>query len=121
MLTQVIRQLSVDDKSSKSNNITEDISKEIESDYTSHFLEEEESNTIHQVSFLGEPSLQEKSPLNNETTTDRNSDSGKKLAKTKSNRSKSNASSVLNQDSSSSNVSSISNRLATSTMPTSKR
>ena len=40
----MIRQLSVDDKSSRSSNITEDIAKEVESDYTSQFMEE--SNTI---------------------------------------------------------------------------
>ena len=42
---QVIRQLSVDDKSSRSSNITEDIAKEVESDYASQFIEED-SHTI---------------------------------------------------------------------------
>merc|ERR1712001_238556 len=49
-ISEVIRQLSVDDKSSRSSNITEDIAKEIDSDYTSQFLEEEDDTTIHEES-----------------------------------------------------------------------
>ena len=37
--------MTIDDKSSRSSNITEDIAKEVESDYTSQFIEEE-SGTI---------------------------------------------------------------------------
>ena len=106
----------------KSSNITEDIAKEIESDYTSNFLEEE-SNTIQEGngSFLGESNNKPlKYSLNNEKTTDCNSESGKRLVQTKSIRSKSNASSVLNHDSSS-NVSSISNQHVSSKIPTFNR
>ena len=48
-ISEVIRQLSVDDKSSRSSNITEDIAKEIDSDYTSQLADRSELQSIKLV------------------------------------------------------------------------
>ena len=48
-ISEVIRQLSVDDKSSRSSNITEDIAKEIDSDYTSQLVDRSEAQSIKLV------------------------------------------------------------------------
>ena len=48
-ISEVIRQLSVDDKSSRSSNITEDIAKEIDSDYTSQLVDRSDAQSIKLV------------------------------------------------------------------------
>ena len=118
------RQLSIDDKSSKSSNITEEMAKElqIESDYTSQLVDEDESNTLREEAVSQNEHYLKSQTIQLQRNNLKDIHSTEEVLRTKSNSKKygDKSNNVMNTDSSSSNVSSASNLFGNATMSAKK-